>query len=244
MNTDCIPQSVYTTFLLLFVMLSSAFGQRDNEFSVGLNGLYVGEAINVYDLSPREAKGSFYYFDKWSDAAIKLKDGRTLTGYKIMYNIETFVLELNVDGVVLELPGSNVEEFYLDIHKEGGFTSRKHFVNTGVKYPAIDGVTGFLEVVVEGDLTLLATMETKLVKAYYVPALDAGDKRPKIVKKESFYLYNGKKVLLLPSKRKKAKKLLLSKYPRMKKYIKENRPDYKKKADLTKLVTFYNLNNR
>ena len=220
-------------FFTLGVNVADA--QRSNMHQYNLNNLYTGESIDVFDLRKSEVKGSTYWEDEWYKAAIQLNSGAKVDDYPIKYDLLNWQLELYTPLDIKILPGNMVKEFYID---KGA--KRYHFVNANHYFRPEDRHFGFFELLVEGKYSLLIGMETEVLQPNYVPALDAGERNPKLIKKERYYLFDGKKMSPLPKNKRERAKIFARKIPGSRSYIQLHKLNLKRKKDLVELIGFCN----
>lgn len=217
-------------FVILFIG-QSMLAQRDRAHSLNIGKHYTGEAINVFDLRTKNTPSSLYWFEEWTPGIVKLKNGQTFNQYLLRFDVMGEGLELNLMQDVKLLPGFFVTEFFLQLEDE-----THHFVNPQNYFQHKDFVPGFYELIYEGKISLLQKAEVKILKANYVTALDAGDKNDKAVRTDVFFLFDGKEVYEIPRQKKKALSRLSSIHPELEKYLKDQKLNPKKRADLIKLV--------
>lgn len=197
---------------------------------------YAGEAIDAFDLREKETIGSTFWNDVWLAGAVKLSDGRTVQGYPLRYDIANECVDLQTLGTVKTIPAKVIEEFTL---RDGNGSHR--FIDAGSYFGLVtQGSNGFYEVLVEGKMSLLVQTNLDVQKGNYVTALDAGDATDRIVKKEVFYLMDGKGLVILPTNKKKRLSVLKEYLPSVESRLKTENWKVKKTADLVKLVNYMN----
>lgn len=232
-------------FCISFCSLASwhyAAAQRSTPNELRLDNLYPGEAVQAFDLRPRTMKGSLYYAEEPMPAAIKLMNGKTMSGYEVLYNLESDLLEILKEQEVYALPGDMIAEFTLAETAEGVSPSRlTRFVRTstlpgGEHFPR----TGFLKFEVSGELNLLTGYEVEIVEPNYVPALDAGSLQAKAVQKERFFLYDGEILRQIPPKKKEATKFFDLYYPEASRLAGSSGLSLRDGGDLVRLLELVN----
>jgi|GEM_PF-3956014 len=230
------------SFLFLATLTFQASAQRSTPTQIQIENLYSGEAIDAYDLRPRTMEGSLYFREERLNTAIQLKNGRVLNGVPAKYNLENNNLEVFTDNGVFELPGPSIREFTIEAAPDvEELQSRYRFLS-------MDQFSGkeelrdiaFVYFLLEANPGLLAGYEVEILKPNYVPALDAGSLNAKAVQKERFFLYDGRQLEPIPTRRKKAADLLNPFRTDVDDYLKAERIDLKDRHDLIRLFQWLN----
>lgn len=219
-------------FSLFCALVFQGFAQRSDPFTMRMQNLYSGEAIDVYDLRSPEVEGSLYWNETFAKGTVKLKKGGKVDAFPMRYDLMGQGLEINLGSETKLLPGSLIEEFYLEGEKGG----LHHFVNPPY-YFGYDGfIDGFFEVVQEGPWTLLRKSEIELLKPNYVVALDAGSTSQTVVRIDIFYLYHEGQLILIPKQKKKAIKALKPYIPNIETRVKREKLNFKQAESLQLFV--------
>ncbi len=230
------------TLLLLILCLACSYtqAQRSTPTRLQIDNLYAGEAFDSYDLRPRTMEGSLYFREEPLPAAIQLKNGKALNGAPVRYNLERNSLEVLIDGTIYEVPGASVLEFTLEEGEEAS-QIRYRFVNLDQFEGAgeVEDVA-FLYYLLVDRLSLLGGYEVTILKPNYNVALDAGSLNAQAVRKERFFLYDGRRLQLIPTRRKKAAELLTPFRPDVADYLKESDIDLADPGDLRRLFDWLN----
>lgn len=134
---------------------------------------------------PKRLEGNFYLDPKWSKASILLyRDFEVLEGYFARYNISTNTFELRMDeeDMVTTLPGLRVQNI---VWVDENANVPRYFVN-GMEFKD-DGVpiSGFFEVLVDGQMPLVRRTVASIRASNYNEALMVGERNDQI-KKEIF----------------------------------------------------------
>ncbi len=218
--------------LLLILTVFTGFAQRSDPFTMRLQNLYSGEAIDVYDLRSQEVEGSLYWNEEWAKGTVKLKNGGKVDAFPMRFDLMGQGLEIFLGSETKLLPGSLIEEFYLD----SGNEELHHFISPTSYFGYNGFVDGFFEVLVEGPWTLLLKSEIEVLKPNYVVALDAGSTNQTAIRQDMFYLFYDGELIRIPKQKKKAIKVLEPYIPSISARVKIDRLNFKQLASLQALV--------
>lgn len=198
----------------------------------GMDGTVVGLAA-----PPGRVVGNTYIDQKWNMGSVLIAEKNTpIEGYPMKYDIKAQNLEIKtVAGVRL-----------LDVKKIGhvvwvdSLTKQPHYFVNAARYKE-DGtpLVGLLEVVVDGQRSLLKRTVLSVKTPTYVAALDVGNRDTEISKKTKFFYSEGENVVEVTSK----KKLLESfgdQGDEVKKFMKLNKLDVNQENHLSHIFEFYN----
>jgi hypothetical protein len=121
-------------------------------------------------------------------------------------------------------------------------TRKPHYFVNGKDFKSNDNTTlsGFFEVLEEGDFTLLSKTEVAVKKSNYNESLDMGDRDDRIIKKAKFYYLHNGKVNELPSSRKKLLPVFGDRAFAMEEFIKKNSLSVNQPAHLRIIFEHYN----
>ncbi len=104
-----------------------------------------------------------------------------------------------------------------EIHQYGSYLVKGfEFLVTGAYYLSVSafapsvrlGWSGFVKLLVDGDVQLMTKYEIEFKKAYYIPALDAGDKRDELLLKSENYMYRDSELIIIPKSEKNSSNFL------------------------------------
>lgn len=217
---------------------------------------FVGEGLGQFrsvpadevDLNEPMVIGNTFLNEDWEKANLYLTLNRKLENQHIKYDIEQNQFLLLDDAISSSAEGpenfdviSGVSVLAFEISVPlGGEKIYLNSVNAGFT----DGGTpypGFLEILVEGPVNLYRQVETSVLRAHYNVALNAGEKKDRIIKKEAFFVRRAdEKELHEISKSKKDNLDFFGKQQQVEKFVKENNIKFKQQGDLVKLVSYYN----
>jgi hypothetical protein len=217
---------------------------------------FIGEGLGQFrtvpadevDLNEPMVIGNTFLNDNWEKGILYLTLNRKLENQQLKYDIEQnqFLLLKQASPNPKEVPDkfdaiSGVSVLAYEI--ENPQKDKKAFLNSanagftdgGTPYP------GFLEVLVEGPLNLYRQVKTSILRASYNVALDAGEKKDRIIKKESFFIRRaGEKELHEISKNKKDNLKLFDKQQQVESFLKKHNLKFQQQEDLVELVNHYN----
>jgi len=218
--------------IILVLIFSQSFAQRSDPFTIRMQNLYSGEAIDVYDLRSQKVEGSLYWNEIWAKGTVKLKNGGKVDAFPMRFDLMGQGLEIFLGSETKLLPGSMIEEFYLEGEKGG----LHHFISP-TSYFGYDGfIDGFFEVLIEGPWTLLLKSEVEVLKPNYVVALDAGSSNQTAIRQDMFYFFYEGELIRIPKQKKKAIKTLSPYIPNLDTRVKTDKINFKQRASLQLLV--------
>lgn len=232
--------SLLFSCLVLISFSSPVQAQRNNPFFSITNGpLYSGEALNVFDLRDRQTEIENYWFDDWRNGGVMLKDSQLVKGFPLRYNRFSRNLEIRTVWDVKVLPDNKVDlAFFVADGDTSYFVDLTYYLGL----PPNPSFTGLSRLLHQGNFTVFHRKEGEVLKANYVPALDAGYENDRIVFTDAFYLYDGTALELLPTNRKKLAKFLEAKGLDVEAYMKSERIKGKSPEDLIKLFQYIEEN--
>jgi len=192
----------------------------------------------VYGVNPPggEMIGTSFYDTTWTMGSFILYHDTTLyNDIPARYDILRNVIELKLRVGMRLLEGVRVNSFAL---QQGDF-QRTIFVNTQ-NFATDEKLKGFFELVSNGKLTLLRHHKTWIKKPTYNAALAVGSRDTEIIREQRFYYARDGRAQKLTLSKKSLLELMADKKVAMEAYFKEQSPDLKDKARLTKLFDYYN----
>ena len=99
---------------------------------------------------------------------------------------------------------------------------------------------GMLELLVDGDqMKLFSHQEVSIHQGTYNQQIDIGDRTPKIVKTEAFFLFHNDKMFKLNRNKRKTLLHFRGKSEQVAAYAKERGLGFKKRTDLIELVAYF-----
>ena len=146
-------------------------------------------------------------------------------------------MEIQTDKQIRILDQTDISHFYWrhpDDNAESHFVNARDFEFQGIP------MSGMLELLVDGEkMKLLSLQEVSIQQGNYNQQIDIGDRTPKIVKIETFFLYHSGKMFKLTRNKRKTLLHFRGKSGPIETYAKKNGLGFKKRADLIELVAFF-----
>lgn len=239
------------TLLVFFVFISSASpAQKAPSVSDAVrtgnilnrlqtqNGLSTGDLIMPASTSTEhEIEGDAYWDVHWGKGAIQFYEkDRWATGYTIRHNIQRNDFEFRMDKDIRVIEGNKIRHMvFVD-----SISGKTRFLVNGRDYKE-EGISlsGFLEVLVEGDNALMKGIRLEILKPDFSPALNVGSKNTRILKKESYFYVDGKEIFRIKS-RKSVESLLVNREEELNNFIKNEGIRFNREADLIKFFSKLN----
>lgn len=189
---------------------------------------------------PKKVEGNNYLDTKWNAASILLyRDQQLLEGFRTRYNIVSNMFELMEpeNNLVSVMPGLRIQNI---VWVDSTYKVPRYFVN-GMDF-LDEGVpiSGFFEVLVEGELPLMRRTKAVLKESNYNTALMVGERNDQIIKRNYYYYLIGKNLMEIPKNRKKFYLIFEEKAQEIEDYANENNLDVKQPSDVFKVFTYYN----
>ncbi|PZX56853.1 carboxypeptidase-like protein [Algoriphagus ratkowskyi] len=196
----------------------------------------------IYGLAPQPAQveGDDYLDSKWNTATLLLyKDQKLLEGYKIRYNItsNTFELIAPESTLLTALPGLRIQNL---VWVDSARMVPRYFVNGMDFLEEGTPISGFFEVLVDGELPLMRRTMAIFKESNYNAALMVGNRNHQIVKRNIYYFLEGKNVIEVPSNRKKLFAVFGENADEMKEYMNVNELSIQDPNTLFKMFTYFN----
>lgn len=189
---------------------------------------------------PKTVEGHSFLDEKWNLATLLLYENeKLLEGYAIRYNISSHMFEVLApnSNKATSLPGRKVQNF---VWLDSTYKVPRYFVNGKDFMDEGSPISGFFEVIVEGELTLVRRMVAVLKESNYNEALMVGNRNDEIIRRNIYYYLNGKEVTEIPRKRKDLFRIFGEKEEEMKDFASNNSLEIKEPSGLFQLFTHYN----
>ncbi|WP_297337438.1 carboxypeptidase-like regulatory domain-containing protein [Algoriphagus sp.] len=189
---------------------------------------------------PKKVEGDNYLDRKWNTASILLyRDQQMLEGFRVRYNITSNMFELMEpeNNLVSILPGLRVQNI---VWVDSTYRVPRYFVN-GMDFLE-DGspISGFFEVLVEGEMPLMRRTLAVFKESTYNTALMVGERNDKILKRDHYYYLSEKNIIEIPRKRKKFFLIFGDKAQEMEAFASSNLLNIKDPKAIFQLFTYYN----
>ncbi len=186
-------------------------------------------------------KGTRYLSDDWQVGNIYISSGVEVSDLFLRYDLQRTRLELNTASGIRVVPSNDIDYFEMRDSKSISSQKRKFVHFKFFEYDLPLPTQGFFEVLNPNEENqVLIKHGYKIQDAYYVPALDAGNKEAKIYKTEDLYLKIDGKVKEVPRKKKEIFTLFGKKASQIEKHAKQENFNPRHKDELVQLVKHYN----
>ncbi|MFD2513183.1 hypothetical protein ACFSRY_04850 [Pontibacter locisalis] len=200
---------------------------------VALND-HMGQPVRTKEYT--DVKGSPYLYETWMKGAVTVAKGTRYEGVELMYDQVSDELVFKSEKGEAKIFVDPVKEFSFKIEKDGELVKEQVFRNG---FAPIDGAKPytFYEVLVDGQTKLLKrTSKSIFEEATYSSAT----KVKSFQSSNYYYLVQDNKLVKVKSDKKSILNALSDKGTELEAFIKSNRLDLKKDADLARLVAYYN----
>jgi hypothetical protein len=208
----------------------------DNLFDA--NGLSNSDNLYGIPLESGRIVGNAYLNPDWKRTTFLLyTSDKMIEGYPSRYEIDQDQFEIKAADAVKVLNGKRVRSFVW----ADSLTKTPHYFVNGKDFRNEENtpLSGFFEVLAEGNYTLLEKTRVQIIEPNYKVQLDMGSRDQRIIKKNAFY-YSVKGVIIpLPSSRKKLLTLFGDHAPEIGKFIKVNALDLDNAMHLKVLFEHY-----
>ncbi len=201
-------------------------------------GLGAGGTLQGLESSePIELEGNPYWDEHWGLASVEISGRKELVeGNYVRYDIYRDEVEFNLKDGVKVLPGGKVVSI---VWQDSVFSIPRFLVRANQFQENGVPLTGFVEILVDKEMTLLKRSVLDLQQPTYNPALDVGRKNPRIVKGHQYYISINNNLTRLKSK-KDIKEVMPNFKSEVENFIKKNSIKVNSENDLIKLVEYYN----
>ena len=229
-------KQLFFTFIFI-ITLSFVYAQNGIENDYLFQNSNSGMQITEIPMQKGETKGSVYISDSWNTGNVRLIGNKEVRDCQLNYNLRSHMMELKSEDEVRVLAYSQIE-FFTWINQT---TQAEVFVNTSLlskNTPDLE-LTGFFQVLYDGDTKLLDYYTVELIEANYNATMNAGSKSDKYVKKSHLYIYKDTKLYPVKSKR-SILNVLSNKKSEVQDYAKQNKLSFKDKKDLVSIINYYN----
>ena len=189
---------------------------------------------------PKRLIGNYYLDPKWNKASILLyKDMEVVEGYFVRYNISSNNFETRDGGSdqVGIIPGFRVQNI---VWIDSEHNIPRYFVN-GMDFK-LEGspISGFFEVLVEGQMPLLRRTEAVIKPSNYNQALMIGERNDQIIKRNVYYYLKDREIILIPKERRKFFKIFGEYTSEIEKFVKENSVNIRQPSGYFNIFTQFN----
>lgn len=212
--------------------ITSLFNERPNMIG--------GNMVYGIPPEPKKLVGTSYIDDKWNSASILLyRDQQLLEGFRARYNVISNMFELMEpeNNLVSIMPGLRIQNI---VWVDSTYKVPRYFVN-GMDFKEEGApISGFFEVLVDGELPLMRRTKVILKESNYNTALMVGERNDQLLKRNYYYYLKGKDVIELEKNRKKFYAIFGDKAEEMEAFANENGLNNKEPNHIFQLFTRYN----
>lgn len=193
-------------FLFLLVICVSSYAQwaippqmraSNTLDNLAQNGLNQSDILYGLPMEPGKVVGDSYITKEWNVATIMLTDSeKIIEGYPVRYDVKAGVLEIKSKSGIKVLNSKSIKSLvWLD-----SLQLPHYFLNADIFKE--DGVSqsGLVEILVDGEVTLLNKYSVEIIKPNYNVAMGSGSKDTKIIVKSAFYCAKEGKLTRIKSK--------------------------------------------
>ena len=161
------------------------------------NGLNQSDLLFGLPMEPGKLVGDSYITKVWNVATIMLADSeKIIEGYPVRYDIKAAVLEIKSKNGIKVLNSKSIKSMvWLDsLQLPHYFVNAESFKEDGVQQ------SGLVEILVDGEVTLLTKFSVEIIKPNYNIAMGSGSKDTKIIPRSTFYSAQGGELTRIKSK--------------------------------------------
>lgn len=164
------------------------------------------------------------------------REGDSISNVPLRYDLYSNELEINVnnDKEVRVIGADLLAMFSVRSPKNRVFVNAREFKSE-------EPIGGFLEILMTGvRLSLFEHQKLSIIKPTYNEALSSGSRDTKIVKTPQYYYLRGRTIYKLGTSKKKILEAMPDRADDVEAFIKSNDLNLKDRADLIKIVDYYN----
>jgi len=199
-----------------------------------------GNAVYGIPSEPKKLIGDFYLDPNWSKSSILLYEKmEVMEGFFVRYNINSNMFEIRAEDSdqVRIVPGLKIRNIvWIDAQHK----IPRYFVNGMDLKEEGTPISGFFEVLVDGEVPLVRRTKAIIKEANYNTALMIGEKDDKIIKRDTYYYIQGKNLYEIPKNKKKVLSVFGEKEAEMTAFATDNSVNLKEISSLFVLFTQYN----
>jgi len=228
------------TIFFVFLCELSIYAQVDaNHYANIVQSLNTGSAAYGTGFKGRlniegEIKGHPYLDTLWALSCFHFYSNQDSITTPARYNVMVDEFEVQTSAGIRALNGHLVKTFAIENNSESiRWVNAKDYKENGIV------LSGFFEVLSEGEMCLLKQTQIEIVKPTYKISLDAGDKNTYLISKYTYYYANPDKTIVKLKKQNDLVCLFANK-PEVSRFIKENSLSIKKEEHLKKIFDYFN----
>ncbi len=244
---------IIAAFLLSAVALSSLAQQTGGQLTettrdvFNRGGLTFNSTTSFVFLGVKSPKGDVvgatYLDSTWQAGSIKLyqkvgppgREGDSISNVPLRLDLYTNELEISAGEAkdIRAVNGNQVRFFTMTAPERRIFLNVKEFRSE-------DKLTGFVELVKAGRLSLVELTKLSIIKPSYNEAMSLGSKDTKIVKNRQYYVVKGNTLVQIGTSKKKLLDAMADRADDVEAFIKSNDLSLKSRSDIMKIFAYYN----
>lgn len=200
-------------------------------------GLSNSDILYGVPMPPGNVIGDNYLDKKWNKANILLYQSEAvIEGYPVKYDVKSDLIEIKTNAGIKILDVKKIKNI---VWVDSVSSAPHYFVNAGEFKKEGVPSKGLVEVLVDGTLPLVKKTELFVKKPTYNAALDVGTRDTKIYPKETIYFVKDGEMLKVKGK-KDVMGAAGDRANEIESFIKSNKLNVNKEADLKKVFEFLN----
>lgn len=189
---------------------------------------------------PKKLEGNTYLDLKWNLATILLyRDQQLLEGYRARYNILSNMFELMEpeNSQISSMPGLRIQNI---VWMDSSYNVPRFFVNGMDFKDEGSPISGFFEVLVDGQIPLMRRTMAIFKESNYNTALMVGNRNDQFIKRNIYYYLEGVDVKEMPTNRKKLFAIFGDKAQFMEEFTNSNTLNIREPSSIFQLFTHFN----
>ena len=212
--------------------ITSLFNERPNMLG--------GNMIYGIPPEPKKLQGNSYLDKKWNSASILLYQNEELMeGFRVRYNVISNMFELlePETSSVSTVMGLRIQNI---VWVDSTYKVPRYFVNGMDFKDEGSPISGFFEVLVDGEMPLMRRTMVILKESNYNQALMVGNRDDQLVKRNYYYYLEEKNVIRIPSKKKKFYALFGEQAAEMEEFASSNSLNHRDPSAIFQIFTHFN----
>jgi len=199
-----------------------------------------GNMIYGIPPEPKRVEGNTFLDLKWNLSTILLyRDQQIMEGYRTRYNILSNQFELMEPETneITTMPGLRIQNI---VWMDSSYHVPRYFVN-GMDFRDEGApISGFFEVLVEGELPLMRRTMAIFKESNYNTALMIGNRNDEFIKRNIYYYLVGNDLMQMPTNRKKLFAIFGDKAQMMEEFALQNSLNIREASSIFQIFTHYN----
>ncbi|HYF68199.1 MAG TPA: hypothetical protein VD884_08685 [Ohtaekwangia sp.] len=200
-------------------------------------GLSPADLLYGVPLPEGTVTGSSYLHEDWRKAALLLYEGEKL--------IEGFPVRIDLALNQIEIkPASGIKVLGFEHVKSIAWITAdeqiEYFINAKDYVNASDNITGFFQVVSDGNLPLLRYVYVSVKEPDYNVAMNVGSLNHKLFTKQKYFMLVKSKAIEVPSNRKKLVPFFEDRQKQMESFLSDKRLSPGNDAEIKIIFDYYN----